>query len=108
MERNEYSVTSGALELDVILYTKENCSRCEALKAFLDKHNIPYKKKDILNQDVARKLLASEYIVKHFCDEKGCIVITPIVQVNGTWMYKELFDVNGFSERTALKIFNIV
>lgn len=94
--------------MDVIVYAKENCSRCEALKAFLDKHNIPYKEKDILNQEVTRELLGSEYIVKHFCDEKGCIVITPIVKLDGTWMYKEFFDVNGFSERRAMKIFNLV
>ena len=94
--------------MDVIVYTKENCSRCEALKAFLDKHNIPYKEKDTLNQEVTRELLESEYIVEHFCDEKGCIVITPIVKLDGTWMYKEFFDVNGFPERRAMKIFNLV
>ena len=97
-----------ARQLDVTVYTKKNCSRCEALKAFLDKHNIPYKEKDILNDEVARELLGSEYIRKHFCDEKGCIAITPIVKLDGSWMYKEFFDVGGFSEKRAMKIFNLV
>jgi glutaredoxin len=96
------------LESIPTIYTKENCSRCEALKAFLQKQNIQFKEKDVGNQDVARELLASEYIVKHSCDEKGFIVITPIVKLDGTWMYKEFFDVNGFSERRAMKIFNLV
>ena len=95
-----------APELDVTVYTKENCSRCEALKAFLDKQKIPYIEKNILNEEVASELLASEYIRKHFCDEKGCIVITPIIKLDGGWMYKEFFDVNGFSETRAM-IFNL-
>ncbi len=95
-------------KLDVTVYTKENCSRCEALKAFLDKHNIPYIEKDILNDEVAKQLLESEYIRKHFCNERGCIVITPIVKLDGNWMYKEFFDISGFSEQRAMKIFNLV
>ena len=93
--------------MDVTVYTKENCSRCGALKVFLDRHNIVFKEKDILNEEVAAELLSSEYIRKHFCDEKGCIVITPIVKLDGSWMYKEFFDINGFSETRAMKIFHV-
>ena len=94
--------------MDVTIYTKENCSRCEALKVFLGKQGIPYLEKDIFNEEVASELLASEYIRKHFCGEKGCMVITPIIKLDGSWMYKEFFDVNGFSETRAMKIFNLV
>lgn len=93
--------------MDIAIYTRKDCSRCDALKAFLDKHNIPYKEKDVLNQEAARELLASEYVVENFCDKSGCVVITPIVKVNGTWMHKEFFDIKGFSESRAKKIFNV-
>ena len=78
------------------------------MKAFLDKHNISYREKDIMNDEVARELLESDHIRKHFCDEKGCIVITFIVRLDRTWMYKEFFDVNGFSETRAMRIFNLI
>ena len=93
--------------MDITVYTKENCSRCDALKAFLTKHNIPYKEKNINNQEVVKELLTSEYVIKNFCDESGCIVITPIVKLDGAWMHKEFFDINGFSEIRAVKIFNV-
>lgn len=94
-------------QLGITIYTKENCHRCEALKTFLNKHNIPYKEKSVLNQEVISELHASEYVVKNFCDEKKCVIITPIVNLDGTWMHREFFDVNGFSEIRAMKIFNV-
>ncbi len=93
--------------MDITIYTKEDCSRCEALKAFFNKHNITYKEKSVLNQEAIGELHTSEYVVKNFCDEKKCVIITPIVNLDGTWMHREFFDVHGFSEKRAMKIFNV-
>ena len=93
--------------MDVTVYTKENCERCEALKNYLDENSIPYIEKNVENPQVGQELLQSEYITNNFCDERGCIVITPIVKIDGTWKHKEFFDANGFSEERARKIFQI-
>ncbi len=93
--------------MDVTVYTKENCDRCQALKSFLNTHNIPYTEKNIMDQEVANELLRSEYVIKNFCSERGCIVITPIVKLDDTWIHREFFDINGFSEKRAMKIFNL-
>jgi len=56
-----------------------------------------------------RRLLRSYLnpIIKNFCDEEGCIIITPIVNLDGKWMHREFFDLNGFSERRARRIFGL-
>jgi len=93
--------------VEITVYTKKDCPRCEELKNFLNKHHLPYAEKSIEDHEVAHELLRSEYVVKNFCDETGCVVITPVVNVDGKWMHKEFFDINGFSERRATKIFNV-
>ena len=91
--------------MEIIIYTKKDCHRCEELKGFLNRHGIRYVEKDVERPEVVQELLKSEYIVKNFCDDKGCIVITPIVNLNDKWMHKEFFDIHGFSEKRARKIF---
>ena len=93
--------------MEITIYTKKDCHRCEELKVFLNRHGIQYVEKDVERPEVAQELLKSEYIVKNFCDDKGCIVITPIVNLDGKWMHKEFFDIRGFSERRAKKIFGL-
>ncbi|MBS7645718.1 MAG: glutaredoxin family protein [Candidatus Bathyarchaeia archaeon] len=93
--------------MEVTVYTKKGCRRCEELKNFLDRYKVKYTEKDVEEPEVARELLKSNYIAKNFCDEKGCIVITPIVNLDGKWMHREFFDLYGFSERRARKIFGL-
>lgn len=93
--------------MEIIVYTKKLCDRCEQLKAFLRKNNLAFTEKDIEDPEVERELLRSEYVVKNFCNQAGCIVITPIVKLDGDWMHKEFFDIHGFSEKRARKIFGV-
>jgi|YelNatPaOPRAMG01_1025707.scaffolds.fasta_scaffold177756_2 glutaredoxin len=93
--------------MEVIVYTKKNCRRCEELKGFLERNVIRYVEEDVEKPEVAKELLKSDYIVKNFCDEEGCIIITPIVNLDGKWMHREFFDLNGFSERRARRIFGL-
>ncbi|MGC8849751.1 MAG: hypothetical protein ACP5K1_07105 [Candidatus Bathyarchaeia archaeon] len=67
----------------VIAYTKKDCRRCKELKIFLDRHVIGYVEKDSEKPEVARQLLESDYATRNFYDDKGCIVITSIVNLDG-------------------------
>jgi glutaredoxin len=92
--------------MEIIIYTKHDCERCQALKAFLKKKSLDYTERDIDTEEVVQELVASEYILNNFCDEEQCIVITPIVKLDGKWMDKELFTEEGkFQEGDAKKIF---
>ncbi|NHI91493.1 MAG: hypothetical protein EAX96_03250 [Candidatus Lokiarchaeota archaeon] len=94
-----------AINLDVIVYTKEHCDRCEELKSFLKRNNIFFIEKDINEPETIKELLASEYVLKNFCDDEKCIVLTPVVNVDGKWMHKEFFDIKGLNEKRSKKIF---
>ncbi|MEM3677129.1 MAG: glutaredoxin domain-containing protein [Candidatus Bathyarchaeia archaeon] len=91
--------------MEVTVYTKKGYRRCEELRNFLDRYGVRHTEKDVEKPEVARELLKSDYIAKNFCDEKGCIVITPIVNLDGKWMHREFFDLQGFSEKRARRIF---
>ncbi|MHA1379718.1 MAG: glutaredoxin family protein [Candidatus Helarchaeota archaeon] len=87
--------------MDLVIYTKEKCQRCKAMLSFLNKNKLSFTEKNIEDKNVIRKLLKSEYIVNNFCDENLCFVITPVIKLNGKWMHKEFFDVNGLNEKNA-------
>ncbi|MBD3228383.1 MAG: hypothetical protein GF329_09360 [Candidatus Lokiarchaeota archaeon] len=93
--------------MDVTIYTKKDCDRCKAMKEFLNKYDISYTEKDIMNPEVGSELVKNDYITEHFCDENECIVITPVINIDGKWMYKEFFGINGFAEYRAKRFFNI-
>ena len=93
--------------MDVIVYTKEHCPRCGALLDFLNKNKVPYLEKRIEDDLVIRELLTYEYIRENFCDEKSCLVLTPVLNIDGEWMHKQIFDVGGFNEKKAKKLFKI-
>ena len=42
----------------MIIYTKTNCQPCRKVKAWLDKHNIKYEERNILNREHAREYRA--------------------------------------------------
>ena len=93
--------------MDVIVYTKELCPRCGVLLDFLNKNKFPYLEKKIEDDLVIRELLTYEYIRENFCDEKNCIVVTPILNIDGEFKHKEIFDIGGFNEKKAKKLFKI-
>lgn len=94
--------------MDVIVYTKRDCERCEALKSFLNQNKLPFAERDIDTDEVVQELIESSYVIESFCDEDKCIVITPIIKIGGNWMYKEFFDEEGvFKEAEAKMIFKL-
>lgn len=95
-------------KMKIILYTKHACERCEALKSFLNKYKIQFTEKDIDTDEVVAELVRSTYIIEHFCDDQKCIVITPIVKMNGSWMAGEFFNDDGsLSESNVKKLLHI-
>jgi glutaredoxin len=90
-----------------IIITKENCSRCHALKEWLKDNNVQYVEKDISDEEFVHQLLQDGNFLKNFCDEDGCIVNTPVVMHKGKYWFKELFGIDGLRTREAKKLFNV-
>ena len=93
--------------MDIVLYTKTGCGRCKALKEFLAKNKLEYTERDIVNQDVAQELVQDNYILETYCDEESCIVITPIIEIDGQWVADDLFIDEGINEKLAKDVFQI-
>ena len=93
--------------MDIIVYTKKDCPRCKALLSFLDKNKVFYLEKKIEDELVIGELLTYDYIIENFCDDKQCLVTTPVVNIDGKFMHKEFFDIGGLNEKKAKKIFNV-
>lgn len=94
--------------MEIIIYTKRECERCAALKSFLKELSIPYSEKDIDSDEVIQELVQSEYIIDNFCDEHQCVVTTPIVKLNSTWIHQEFFAEDGsLKKEDAKKILNL-
>lgn len=94
--------------MDVIVYTKRDCERCKTFKSFLIRNNLAFVEKDIDTDEVVQELSESSFIIENFCDEEQCIVITPIIKIEGMWMYKEFFDEEGnFKKAEAERIFKL-
>ena len=89
--------------MEIILYTKHACTRCEALKSFLQKHSIEFTEKDIDTSEVVAELVESTFIIENFCDEEQCIVVTPIVKLNGSWVAEDFFDEDGSLRESVVK-----
>ena len=93
--------------LDIIIYTKEKCPRCAALKKFLDGNNVFYLEKDIEDNLIMRELLTYQEIINEFCDDKQCLVLTPVINVDGKFMHNEFFNISGVDEKQAKAILGI-
>ena len=91
--------------MEITVFTKDHCERCDDLKAFLKRNDLPFTEKNIDEQETVKELLGSDYVIKNFCDEKQCVVLTPVVKLDGKWMHKQFFDIKGFNEKRAKKIF---
>ncbi|MHA1266913.1 MAG: glutaredoxin domain-containing protein [Candidatus Helarchaeota archaeon] len=81
--------------IEIVIYTKEDCERCNALKLYLTELNLPFIEKDIDKDEVVQELLRSEFILSNFCDEEQCVVVTPIVKLNGQWKLTDFYDEKG-------------
>ena len=90
-----------------IIITKENCSRCHALKEWLNDNEVKYVEKDINDEDFVSQLLNDENFLGTFCDADGCIVNTPVVMYKGKYIFKELFGISGLREKEAEKLFGV-
>ncbi|NVM04320.1 MAG: hypothetical protein HWN67_18480 [Candidatus Helarchaeota archaeon] len=93
--------------MDIIIYTKEKCPKCEVLLSFLDKYKVFYLEKKIEDELVIGELLTYDYILKNFCDDKQCLVTTPVISLDGEFLHKEIFGIGGLNEEKAKKIFKI-
>ena len=67
--------------MDVVIYTKENCSYCTSAKTFLRNKNIPFKEL-ALNVDFTRETLLETFPTAR---------TFPVVVIDG-------FNIGGFSE----------
>jgi glutaredoxin len=90
-----------------IIITKENCSRCHALKEWLNENKVKYVEKDINDEEFVNQLLKDENFLGTFCDADGCIVNTPVVMYKGKYIFKELFGISGLREKEAEKLFGV-
>jgi glutaredoxin len=90
-----------------IIITKENCSRCHALKEWLNENKVKYVEKDINDEEFVSQLLNDENFLGTFCDADGCIVNTPVVMYKGKYIFKELFGISGLREKEAEKLFGV-
>ena len=93
--------------LDVIIYTKKKCPRCAALKQFLDKNKVFYLEKDVEDKLIMNELLTYQEIINEFCDDKQCIVLTPVINIDGKFMHNEFFGVGGVNKKKAKEILGI-
>ena len=90
-----------------IIITKEDCSRCHALKEWLNTNKVNYIERNINDEEFVHHLLQDGNFLKTFCDEEGCIVNTPVVLYKGKYWFKELFSQMGLREKEAKKLFEV-
>ncbi|MBY8988831.1 MAG: hypothetical protein KGD61_10280 [Candidatus Lokiarchaeota archaeon] len=90
-----------------IIITKEDCSRCHELMAWLKKNEVKYVEKDIKDEEFVNQLLHDGNFLKNFCDADGCVVNTPVVMHKGKYWFKELWGISGLREKEAKKLFGV-
>lgn len=86
--------------------SKQDCHKCEDLKAWLKKNDVAYEEWSISDEKVKHKLLHDEKFIQNFCDIDGCMVYTPVVRIDATgeYFFKELFGISGLREDAIKKI----
>ena len=87
--------------------SKENCSRCEVLKTWLKTKTIPFDELHLEEESVKEKLLSGNVFIETFCDIEGCMVLTPLIHVDGKYYFKELFGIDGIRENFVKKLLDI-
>ncbi len=91
-----------------IIITKKDCERCHTLKEWLKSNKIEYVEKPIEDKELVDQLTKDSNFVKIFCNEKECIVKTPVVIYKGKYWFKELWGVDGLRKKEAEKLFKVI
>jgi glutaredoxin len=88
------------------IISKIGCTRCEALKAWLEQNGIEFEERKIEDDDVQHTLVNDPKFTEKFCDIEGCIVHTPVLHIDetGDYYYKELFSQTGVRGSFVKKI----
>ena len=75
-----------------IVYSTDQCPKCQQLKAFLSSRCIPFQAKDVSDTDAATR---TDMIL-----DKGYFpLMVPILQTSGTWLYvDEIFENDKLNE----------
>ncbi|WP_457918353.1 hypothetical protein [Candidatus Lokiarchaeum ossiferum] len=91
------------------IISKEDCSRCENLKNWFKNNKIKYEEWSIQDNEVKKRLLKDPKFLSSFCDENGCIVLTPVLYLDesGKYYMKQLFGIDGVRGEFIKKILEI-
>lgn len=77
------------------VYTTPNCPNCKLLKSFLEKLEIVYEEKDLLNLDVQTELIMMDVFT----------MSAPILKIGKRILtFKELFDEGKLNEKLIVSI----
>ncbi|MBD3211983.1 MAG: hypothetical protein GF311_05170 [Candidatus Lokiarchaeota archaeon] len=88
-----------------IIVTKEDCHRCHELKEWLNENDVKYIEQDINDEKFVNQLLQDKNFVQTFCDADECIVNTPVVIMDGSYYFKELWSQTGLRKNKAEEMF---
>lgn len=50
---------------DIIVWSKQGCSYCDDIKAYLEEQRMPYKTVDVTNNDTFREILDLKYGIRY-------------------------------------------
>ena len=78
----------------IVLWSREGCSACQALKAELKRENIAYKNLDVEEHQYLRDVLELKYGIRH----------VPVVEIGSGHHYEAILDgdLNKIVARTAI------
>ncbi|WP_342550508.1 glutaredoxin family protein [Lysinibacillus sp. FSL M8-0216] len=81
---------------DIIVWSKQGCSYCDDIKAYLHEQHIPYKTVDVTNNDTFRDILDLKYGV--------CYV--PIVEIGSSesGVYRAITEIGLEHVKNALAV----
>lgn len=94
---------------DFKVITKQNCSKCADLKAWLKDKDINFDEWSVEDQKVVDKLLHNENFIQTFCDIEGCTVFTPVIYLpeDNKYYFKELFGIDGLRKDYITKLLEL-
>ena len=87
--------------------TKNHCSKCVDLKSWLKEKEVKFDEWSVEDQKVVDKLLHNEEFIQTFCDIEGCTVLTPVINVDGKYYFKELFGIDGLRKNFITKLLEL-
>lgn len=81
---------------DIIVWSKQGCSYCDDIKAYLQEQHIPYKTVDVTNNDRFRDILDLKYGVRY----------VPIVEIGSSesGVYRAITEIGLEHVKNALAV----